>query len=123
MTLFDALYSKLTGTAAVTAIVGATGVYPVTIGQGVAAPYVIFSGLGSVPDQSHTGASDAVMRMVQFACFAPTFEQAAALRAAVVAALDGVALDNGDVGTLDDDNRDDFDDAANLYRCDADMTF
>jgi hypothetical protein len=123
MTLADAIYAKLTETEAVTAIVGATGVWPVTTGQGAAAPYVIFSGIGSSNEATHSGATTDGMRMIQFACFAATFEAANALRAAVVAALDGVTLDNGDNGSLEDDNRDDYDDDARLYRCDADFVF
>jgi len=122
MTLQDAIYAKLSGTTAITNLVG-TKIYPITAAEGESGPYIIFQTIASTPAQTHAEPAGAIFRLVQFACFASTYEAANALRAAVVAALDGVTLDNGDNGTLEDDSREEFDDAAHLFRCDADITF
>lgn len=122
MTTAEAIYAKLAATTAVTDLVS-TRIYPVTAPEGATAPYVIFQGIASDPAVTHAESAGATFRLFQFACFAATFEAADALRAAVVAALDGVDLANGDNGTLEDDARDDYDDVAALYRCDADITF
>lgn len=126
MSLATAIYARAQADATLAALIGgatAPRIYPVQAPQAATAPYVVWQGIGSLPDNTHSEASSATERMVQFACFAATQREALALREALVAAFDGVDLANGDNGTLDDDNRDDFDEPANLYRADADFTF
>lgn len=122
MNLAVAIFTALQANAALVALVG-DRIYPGNGPDNQTAPYIIWQGVGSDPGAVHTGATGATERIVQFACFAETPEGAIAVREALVAALDGVTLANGDNGTLDDDNRDDFDEAAQLYRCDADFHF
>lgn len=120
MTTADAIYSKLSADTAVAAIVS-TRIYPVRAPQGVPAPYVIFQQVASDPADTHREASGAIHRMFQFACFATTYEGAIALRDAVTAALDSVALSTGESPTLEDERDGDFDDAIELYRADTDF--
>lgn len=122
MSLGSSIYATLIADSAVAALVS-DRVYKVRAPQGVLAPYVVWQGIGSDPGVTHTGPSGATERLVQFACFAATAEAASTLRDAVVAALDGVALPNGDNGTLEDDNRDSYEEPVNLYRADADFLF
>lgn len=122
MSLGTSIYSALSVDAALLALVS-TRIYKITAPQGTAAPYIVWQGIGSDPGITHSGPAGAIERMVQFACFAATPEAATAVREALVAALDGVELANGDNGTLEDDNRDGYDDAVNLYRADADFIF
>lgn len=122
MSLANSIYATLSANAPLVALVGKR----IYLGNGPdnpVAPYIIWQGIGADPGQVHTGATGATERLMQFACFAETPEGAIAVRDALVAALDGVTLANGDNGTLEDDNRDDFDEAAQLYRCDADFHF
>ena len=120
MTTSEAVYTALAANAAVAAIVG-TGIYPVRAPQGTSAPYVVFQQVGSDPADTHREAAGAIHRMFQFACFATTYEAAVALRDAVTAALDSVALSTGESPTFEDERDGDFDDAIELYRADADF--
>lgn len=58
---------------------------------------------------------------MQFSCWAETYEAAAALRDTLILALDHQTLGTGEIADLDDAGRDDFDQVAQLYRCDADF--
>lgn len=122
MTLADAIFTALQADAALVALVK-DRVYPVNGPDNPVAPYIIWQGVGSDPGAVHSGATGATERLIQFACFDETAEGAIAIREALIAAIDGVTLGNGDNGTLEDDNRDDFDEVAQLYRCDADFHF
>lgn len=113
------IYTALSGATGVTSIAG-TRIYPVTAPDGISAPHIIWQQIFAAPDQTLVGASSAAHRAFQFACFAPDFESSQALRDAVIAALDGVALSTGEIPTLEDE-RSDFDEAANLHRADADF--
>ena len=122
MSLGSSIYAALLADAAVNALVS-DRIYKLRAPQGVLAPYVVWQGIGSDPGVTHTGPSGATERLVQFACFAVTAEGASDLRDAVVAALDGVELANGDNGTLEDDNRESYEEPVSLYRADADFLF
>ncbi len=113
--------TKLLADSPVAAIAGVK-VYAITSPQGTAGAQVIIQQISSDPAVVHVGASGISLRMYQIACFAPTYEAATALRDAVIAALDGVALSNGEVPSIEDERDFDFDDGANLYRADADFT-
>jgi hypothetical protein len=120
MTQTAALFQNLDADAALAALVGER-IYTVNPPPNPTAPYVIINPLpGVIPGTSHGEASGANQRLFQVACFARTFEAAEAVREAVKTALDNVELANGDIADLDDE-RDDYDDAAKLYRCDADF--
>lgn len=120
MTVSAAIFKKLTETPGVTDLV-AQAVYPVRIPQGADAPYVIFQNIGSDPGVTHNEPAGATEHLFQFACFASTYEEAVALRDAVVAALDGQALETGDNPTLEDSRDGELDAAVNLFRADADF--
>lgn len=117
----SAIRAKLVADSPVSAIAGAK-IYAITSPQGTAGPHVIIQQISSDPAGVHVGASGIALRQYQVACFASTYEVTAALRDAVIAALDGVALSTGEVPSLDDERDFDFDDGANLYRADADFT-
>jgi hypothetical protein len=119
-TTTTALYGRLVGNAGVAAIAG-DRIYPLTGAEGVQAPHIIFELVYADPAASLTGATASAHRLYQIACYAPGAAVAYALRAAVIAALDGVALSTGDIPTLEDE-RDSYEDAVRLYRADADFT-
>lgn len=120
MSAASAIVAKLEATAAVTTLAG-TRIYSVSAPDDPTAPYIVFQQIAADPGVSHAGAAGATERMFQFACFAATPKAARALRDAVVAALDGVELDNGDNPTLEDERDAEKDDVAKLYRADADF--
>ena len=122
MNIGTAIYTALSANAPLVALVGSR-IYKLTAPQGAVAPYVVWQGISSNPGAVHVGATGATERIYQFACFAATAEAATAVREALIAAIDGVALGNGDTGTLEDDARDDYDEALQLYRADADFHF
>ncbi len=122
MTLGDAIFAKLTAASAVKALVG-NRIFPVTSPDKPQTPYIIFQGIGSDPGCTHNEPAGATHRFVQFACWAETYEEAAALRDLLIAALDNQTLGTGDIGQLEDGDRDDFDQVVQLYRSDADMLF
>jgi hypothetical protein len=117
-----AIYARLIATAGITAIVGQR-IYPLDAPEGETAPHIIYQQLYATPAQSLTGATASAHRLYQFSCFVPRasgFAAAQALRQLVINALDGVALSTGDIPTLEDE-RDDYDEAARLFRADADF--
>jgi hypothetical protein len=123
MTLGAAIYAKLTATTAIKALV-ANRIFPVNAPDKPERPYIIYQVLGGRPASTHgEAAGDSRMRSVQFACFAEDHEAAREVRDAVITALDNQTLGNGDIGQLEDGDRDDFDQVAELYRSDADMLF
>lgn len=120
MSTSAAIHAALLVNATVSALCG-TRIYPITAGDGIASPHVIFQQIGSDPAAVHTGASGLAHRSFQFACFAGTYEGAIALRDAVIAALDGVALSNGEIPSVQDERDFDKEDGVNLYRADCDF--
>lgn len=121
MTPSAAIVATLDAATAVTAIVG-TRIYSIDAPDDPVAPYVVFQQIGANPGASHDGPTGATERMFQFACFASTAKGARALRDAVSAALDGVEIGNGDIPTLEDEREFEADEAAGLYRADADFS-
>lgn len=120
MTQTAAIYRKLAATVALTSLV-ADRVYTINPPPNPVAPFVIISPLpGVVPGTTHAEASGANQRLFMIACFGRTFEQAEQVRELVKTALDNVTLENGETPDLEDES-DDYDDAAKLYRCDADF--
>jgi hypothetical protein len=120
MSAVAAIVTKLEATAGVTDLCS-TRIYSVAAPDGASAPYVVFQQIAASPGVSHGEASGATERMFQIACFAASPKAARALRDAVIAALDGEELSNGDNPTLEDERDSEKDDAANLYRADADF--
>lgn len=121
MTLGAAIFQKLTASAPVKDLV-AERIFPVTSPDRPATPYIIFNLLTAEPANTHREAAELSFHLVQFSCWADTYEAAAELRDTLVRALDNQTLPTGEIATLDDAGRDDFDQAAQLYRSDADFT-
>lgn len=119
MDIEEHIFARLSGDAALAALVGAK-VYPVICPPGTAAPYVIFQKVGTDPATVHDGAGELAHDLYQFSCVGATYAQARAVRAALKAALDGVALASGDIPILSDE-RHDYESAVDLHRADADF--
>jgi hypothetical protein len=121
MTLGDAIFQKLTANSALQALVGKR-IYPVTSPDKPETPYIIFNLIAGQPATTHSEPAELVFHLVQFSCWSETYEGAATLRDLLIAALDNQTLPSGEIADLDEAGRDDFDQAAQLYRCDADFT-
>lgn len=119
MSLGSAIYDKLVATEALTALVS-TRIYPTTAPQGVTGSYIIWQQIGADPATTHNETTGSQFNLVQFVCLAPTYEAAVAIREALKTALDNVALSTGDKPTFEDE-RDGYEDAVSLFRCDADF--
>lgn len=119
MSVFEAIYSKLLADETFSPIVDGR-IYHVHASQKVRAPYVIITPITSDPAQVHSGASEIKHVLFQFSCFAASFSAAIEMRDALIAALDGVALGNGDIPTLQDE-RSSFEEAVELHRADCDF--
>jgi len=119
-----ACYARLAGSAALAPLLSAPGaIYPGTVPAEARAPYIVMQQISGAPAMTHgEPAGDATVRAFQFACFAPGAAAALALRDAVIAALDGVALATGETPTLTDERDGGFDEAVYLYRADADIS-
>ena len=117
----SAIVAAIAASTAVTSFIGPDGLYFGTVPGGTAFPYVVYQQIASSPDQSHSGPSGATERTYQFACFAATAFDAIALRDAVIAALDGVALATGEVPTLQDERDGNFDESVETFRADCDL--
>lgn len=121
MTLGEAIYAKATSTPALVALIEQR-IYPISIQETVRMPHVIWQAIAATPATTHNEPAQKRHTLVQFACFAGTYEEAVAVREAVIAAFDNVTLATGDIGILED-AREDFDEASDLYRADADLLF
>lgn len=122
MALAESIFTALSTTSGVTAILGsstACRAYPDTAPAGTVAPYVVFNHIAAVPAATH-GETTAEHDLVQFACFAITHIAARDLCTAIIAALDNVALTGIGNPTLQD-RRADYDSTVDLHRCDADF--
>lgn len=116
----QALYEALTGASAVTDLVG-TRIYRNHINESTTAPHLLIIAVNAEIPASHNEATNEQEDTIQIACFATTFETASAIRAAVRATLDNQPLSTGDNPTTTDE-REDYEQAARLHRCDIDLT-
>ena len=123
MTLDEAIFTKLSAASAVVALC-ADRCYPLQVPEGTALPYVAWQRVSTSPIQTHDGASDFEDGAYQFSVFAETFTAAHDLRNAIRAALDGVTLGNGAVGTVSN-IRDSMENAPTppMFRSDIDIDF
>lgn len=85
-TLAAAFVAVLKANAAVAAL-ASTRIFPDSAPQGAPAPYVVFSELSTVPEESQADCNGLDGSNVEFACYADTTREALALRSAVRAAL------------------------------------
>lgn len=123
MALAEYLFARLSTDSAVVALVGAgeaCRIYPNIAPPGVQLPYAVMQQISAQPGQTHNEPSGATFRTVQYSCFGATAATASALRDAIVAALDGQPLDDGEVPMLEDE-RNGFESAVDLHRADADF--
>lgn len=121
MSLGEAIYAACLAHAPLTALVG-TRVYPLAAPTDVDGPHVIWQVVSASPATTLKGSAGSAIVSVQFAAFASKRMEAVAVRDAIIEALDGVILSNGDQGSLDD-MREDYDHGSRLYRADADISF
>ena len=88
-TIEEALRTKLTGAAAVTALLAASGaVYPLVIPQGSALPAIAYQRISTGRGAAHSSANGLAMPRMQFSCVATTYAGARALANAVRQELD-----------------------------------
>lgn len=124
MSLRTDLFSRLSAaTSATAALVGsgaACRIYPVLEQAGAVAPYVIFQPIAASPATTHGEAAQVKHTLVQFSCYAATYDEAATLREALIADLDNRPLAGGDTPILQDE-RDGYEVQVDLYRADADF--
>lgn len=118
--LFSALSATGSATAALVGSGAACRVYPVLVKEGAAVPYVIYQPISAAPATTHGEAAQVKHVLVQFSCYGATYEEAVALREAVVADLDNVELAGGDRPTLQDE-REGYEPPVDLHRADADF--
>ena len=85
-TLAAAFVAVIKSAAPVAAIIG-TRIFPDSAPQGTPAPYVVFSELSTVAEESQADCNGLDGSNVEFACYADTTREAIALRSAVRAAL------------------------------------
>jgi hypothetical protein len=97
MTIGTDLYTKLTGTAGVAALVG-TRVYPMRLPPGAAMPAITYSRVSGAREQALAGASFLPHPVFEISCWATTYAGADALAAAVRTAIDGW-IPTGGAGT------------------------
>lgn len=123
MSLASAIFSVLSNDGPIALLIDSgtsCRAYPSFVPAGTAAPYAMWQHIGSDPQATHDGPVGIQHDLVQVMCFARTYAEAVALRGAIVAALDGVLIDTGMNPTLQDE-RDSYEEAVDLHRCDADF--
>jgi hypothetical protein len=118
--LFSALSAAGTATASIVGSGAAARIYPVLEQAGAVAPYVIFQPIAATPATTHGEAAQVKHTLVQFSCYAATYDGAATLREALIADLDNVPLASGEKSILQDE-RDGYEPQVDLYRADADF--
>ena len=97
MSLEEALYTKLSGTSALTAYCG-TRIYPNVLPENVTFPAVSYQLIASEHLHHVDGVSTLKSALVQIDCRAASYSVVTAMARAITAALDGL---RGTVGTLD----------------------
>lgn len=124
MSAYSAIFSRLSDpTSATAAIVGSGAnarVYPEIAPDLIDRPYVVFHQVALDPANTLTGTFEVANRLFQFSCFATTFAAAVALRDAVTADLDNVALSTGDIPIVQD-QRQGYEEVVDLHRADVDF--
>lgn len=121
MKLAEAIFAKLSADSAVAAIVG-TRIYANRAEQAAQFPYVVFTMVSSIPDQTHGEASELDSTLVQFSCYASTYHAARDLRQAVRAALENQTLSDG-IKPIIDISRDQYEEAASVHHLIVDVSF
>lgn len=121
-----ALRAFLLADASIAAVVG-TRIYPIKIPQGVAAASLVYTKVSARPDHHMSGASGLARPRLQLDAWAPTADAALWLADLVRERLDGYSGTMGSggaavtvQGVFFADEREDFDDAANLFRMSRD---
>ena len=123
MTLEDALYTKLTGTTAVSDLVG-DRVYPAPLPQNIADPCISFQRIDTPREYSLTGYANLASPRIQVDCWAETYEGATALANAVRQAVQGFSGDIGSVtvyAVFVVDERDSYEENSRSFRRSLDL--
>lgn len=92
------LHNKLENTSAVTDLVTATKIQPVSVPQGTALPYIVYQNISRIPENHSTGTltSGYAVSTIQVDCFASTYSGVKAVADVVRAALSGWSDTTGD---------------------------
>jgi hypothetical protein len=90
MNIEEAIYSKLTGDAGVSALVS-TRVYPNVVPQDIAMPAVAYQRISTVRDMAHDGPLGIAHARFQFTISASSYSSARNVANAIRAAVDGVS--------------------------------
>jgi hypothetical protein len=114
MSLPASIFAKLSAAPAATEAIVGTDIYPMKAPQGVEAPYVAWQLIAAAPDNTLNEAAASGTHLVQFSCFATTYEGACALGDAVTADLDNATLAGGE-RVLSCEPSDGFSDDVNLF--------
>ena len=88
MTIEEAIFSKLTGEAAVTNLVG-TRVYPFQMPQNPIYPAVVYSRVSTRRDMDHSGPGDMAWARFQFDCYGTSYASVKGLANVVRQVLHG----------------------------------
>lgn len=113
------LYDFLVADTALNALIG-NNVYPIQAPQNCSAPYIIYQRIATQPMATLGEATGNQFDLIQFSCFATTFEEVDSVGLALVAALDGAVVHANDNATLQS-RRDGYEEAVELYRVDCDF--
>lgn len=115
---FDARMAAFLSDASITALVG-TRAFAVMTTQHPATPYLFWQRIATVPQDSHDATAQLVENTVQVTCVGSSYADAAAVRAAVKAVMEG----NHAAGPATWSNEQDiFSNDANLFSCTVDFT-
>jgi hypothetical protein len=123
--LADAIYSRLTGFAGLSALV-VSRVYPVNLPQNPAVPAVTYQKIGGESEQGMAADHGMTHPLVQFDCFAATYSAAWAVARQVRNALERWSGSEAGVTILDTlierEGQDIYEDDVKLFRVSMDYT-
>lgn len=117
MSIEEALFTKLSTTPGVTALVG-TRIYPVLAPQDTSQDYVVYERVSGNPYHQMTGPSGLSWCRLSYLCFAGRYATAKTIAAALRGAIDGFqgTLSGVAVGSiLSEENQDFFDETTRRY--------
>jgi hypothetical protein len=123
VTIEEALYTKLSGTAAISTLVAAR-IYPAPLAQEIANPCISYQRIDTPREYSHGGYSSLAVPRFQVDCLADTYEGAYALANAVRQAVQGSSGTWGSVSIYACfvvDERDSFEENPRTFRRSLDL--
>lgn len=122
-TLEEALYTKLTGTTAITDLVS-TRVYPIQLPQDPTIPAIVYQRVDTPRTHAYTGPTGLARPRFQFDCIGTSYSQAKTLGNTLRQTLDGLRDTISGVwiqGVMSLNEVDFFDPAVDMYRISIDF--